>query len=61
MNDRPPQAGIDPAASVSDLLATLDKATETLELLDELGVSTREELLTLMDDLERQIDDMDAE
>lgn len=41
-------------------LNRLDLATETLEGLDELGVTTRDELLALMDALEAEIDD-DAE
>lgn len=46
-------------ASLSDekVLQLLDLATEVLEGLDELGVSTRAELLALMDRLEQLVTD----
>lgn len=48
-----------PAESVQTLLRRLDLAMEVLEGLDELGVQDRDELLTLMESLERQIADED--
>lgn len=42
-------------------LARLDLAAETLEGLDELGVSTRDELVSLMNQLEAEIGDDDEE
>jgi hypothetical protein len=43
--------------SAERLLQLLDLATEVLEGLDELGVSSRTELLELMDRLERLVSD----
>jgi hypothetical protein len=48
-----------PARSDLELLRQLDLATEVLEGLEELGVRDREELLALMEALERQIADED--
>ena len=48
-----------PAESDLTLLRRLDLATEVLEGLDELGVQDRDELLALMEALERQIADED--
>jgi hypothetical protein len=45
------------AESLNDLLLRLDRATEVLEVMDELGVNTRDELQALMEELERLIDD----
>ena len=45
------------AESLNDLLLRLDRATEVLEIMDELGVNTRDELQALMEELERLIDD----
>jgi hypothetical protein len=47
------------AESVQDLLLKLDRAMETLEALDELGVESRDELEALMNRLERQIEEAD--
>lgn len=49
--------GSDSARILESALNRLDLATETLEGLDELGVTTRDELLTLMDALEAEISD----
>lgn len=38
----------------------LDLAVETLENLDELGVDNRAQLQSLLQQLERQIEDLDA-
>jgi len=43
--------------SLHDVLIRLDKATELLEGLEELGVENRQELQELMERLERQIDE----
>ncbi len=43
--------------SLNELLLRLDRATEVLEIMDELGVNTRDELQALMEELERLIDD----
>lgn len=45
---------------LEDALIRLDLAQETLEGLDELGVTTRDELVALMNALETEIGD-DAE
>jgi len=57
---RPPTAvpaNSKPSRSLHDLLLRLDRATEILEGLDELGVECREELQEMMEQLEREIDD----
>ncbi len=46
-----------PPASLHDALIRLDRATELLEGLEELGVDSRQELQDLMERLERQIDE----
>lgn len=48
------------ARNLEDALNQLDLAQETLEGLDELGVTTREQLVDLMNALESEIGD-DAE
>lgn len=48
------------ARNLEEALGQLDLAQETLEGLDELGVTTREQLVDLMNALESQIGD-DAE
>ena len=48
------------ARNLEEALNQLDLAQETLEGLDELGVTTREEIVDLMNALESQIGD-DAE
>jgi hypothetical protein len=48
------------ARDLEDALNQLDLAQETLEGLDELGVTTREQLVDLMNALESEIGD-DAE
>jgi hypothetical protein len=48
------------ARDLEDALTRLDLAQETLEGLDELGVTTRDELVDLMNALEADIGD-DAE
>jgi hypothetical protein len=48
------------ATSTESLLMRLDLAVETLENLDELGVDNRVELQALLQQLERQIEDLDA-
>jgi hypothetical protein len=59
MSDAPrmPDPQIDANLSDEKLLQLLDLATEVLEGLDELGVSTRTEILALMDRLERLVSD----
>jgi hypothetical protein len=49
--------GSNNARELETALNQLDLATETLEGLDELGVTTRDDLLTLMDALESEISD----
>lgn len=44
-------------ASVVELLTMLDRAAEALETLDELGVTSRLELISLMNLMERLIED----
>lgn len=48
------------ARELEEMLTRLDLAQETLEGLDELGVTTRDELVDLMNALEAEIGD-DAE
>ena len=48
------------ARNLEEALGQLDLAQETLEGLDELGVTTREQLVDLMNALESEISD-DAE
>lgn len=50
-------ANSDESASLHDLLLRLDLASEVLEGLDELGVTTRSGLVDLMNQLERRIED----
>ncbi|MBL8127379.1 MAG: hypothetical protein U0Z70_08705 [Thermomicrobiales bacterium] len=51
------KAGTRRARDLENALYQLDLAQETLEGLDELGVSTREELVALMNALEADIGD----
>jgi hypothetical protein len=52
--------GMPRTRNLEDALTRLDLAQETLEGLDELGVTTRDELVELMNALEADIGD-DAE
>lgn len=54
------KSGTRHARDLEDALTRLDLAQETLEGLDELEVTTRDELVALMDALEAEIGD-DAE
>lgn len=60
MNAGPEGGGhVSDARSLNELLLRLDRATETMELMDELGITDRDELQALMEEPERQIDDSD--
>jgi hypothetical protein len=54
------KSGMQRPRDLEDALNRLDLAQETLEGLDELGVTTRDELVNLMNALEAEIGD-DAE
>lgn len=56
MSDQPDSRGPNwDSLPVEQRLSILDLATEVLEGLDELGVTTRADLILLMERLERQI------
>ncbi len=56
MSDQPDSRGPNwDSLPVAQTLSFLDLATEVLEGLDELGVTTRADLISLMERLERQI------
>lgn len=47
--------------SMYDLLSRIDELEDVLEILDENGVSTREELEALIADLERRAADLESD
>ncbi|HLU37506.1 MAG TPA: hypothetical protein VKZ61_17210 [Thermomicrobiales bacterium] len=48
-------------ADLQDLLGRMDELEEVLETMDEVGVTTRQELVDLLEQLEKESGDLDPE
>ena len=48
-------------AELQDLLGRMDELEEVLETMDEVGVTTRQELVELLEQLEKESGDLDPE
>jgi len=48
-------------ADLQDLIGRMDELEEVLETMDEVGVTTRQELVDLLEQLEKESGDLDPE